>query len=40
MLLIAESSLRRLNAPELMKNVYKGVEYKDGIEATREEAAA
>ena len=40
MLLIAETRFRRLNAPVLMKRVYEGVEYKDGLEATREEAAA
>ena len=40
MLLIAETKFRRLNAPELLKKVYEGVEYKDGIQTTREEAAA
>lgn len=40
MLLIAEKKFRRLNAPELMKRVYLGVEYQDGIEIAREEAAA
>lgn len=42
MLQIAEQKFRRLNAPELMKRVYLGVEYVDGIEVTahREEAAA
>ena len=39
---IAEQKFRRLNAPELMQRVYRGVEYVDGIEVTahREEAAA
>lgn len=40
MLLIAETRFRRLNAPELLKKVYEGEEYKDGIETIREEAAA
>lgn len=40
MLLIAETRFRRLNAPDLMKKVFEGVEYKDGIETTPEEAAA
>ncbi len=40
MLLIAETKFRRLNAPELLKKVFEGVEYKDGIQTTREEAAA
>ena len=40
MLLIAETKFRRLNAPELLKKVYEGVEHKDGIETIREEAAA
>lgn len=31
LLLIAESRFRRLNAPELMKEVYLGVDFKDGI---------
>lgn len=40
MLLIAESKFRRLNALELMKKVYSGVQYQDGIELTAEEEAA
>jgi hypothetical protein len=40
MLLIAESKFRRLNAPELMKKVYLGTEYQDGMEITQREAAA
>jgi len=40
MLLVAETRFRRLNAPEFMKKVYLGAEYQDGIESTREEAAA
>lgn len=31
---------QRLNAPELLAKVYAGVRYEDGIEVTREEAAA
>lgn len=40
MLLVAETKFRRLNAPEFMKRVYSGAQYQDGIEITREEAAA
>lgn len=40
MLMIAQKKFRRLNAPELLAKVYAGVQYKDGIEVTREEAAA
>jgi len=40
MLMIAQKKFRRLNAPELLAKVYAGVEYKDGIEATREGVAA
>ena len=35
MLLIAETRFRRLNAPEVMKKVYEGVEYKDGMTLAR-----
>ena len=31
MLLVAERRFRRLKAPELMKDVHLGAEYKDGI---------
>ncbi|MGC8898873.1 MAG: IS256 family transposase, partial [Bacteroidota bacterium] len=40
MLLVAQKSFRRLNAPELLAKVYAGVQYEDGVEVTREEAAA
>lgn len=42
MLMIAEKRFRRLNVPELMKEVYRGPQYVDGmtIEANVEEVAA
>jgi amidase len=42
MLMIAEKRFRRLNVPELMKEVYRGAQYVDGmtIEANVEEVAA
>ena len=42
MLLVAESRFRRLKAPELMRDVYLGAVYKDGIvvEPTPEKVAA
>jgi hypothetical protein len=40
MLMVAQQKFRRLNAPELLKQVYLGVEYEDGIEVTRKEVAA
>ncbi len=42
MLMVAEKRFRRLQAPELMKDVYLGVRYVDGIavEATAEKVAA
>jgi transposase-like protein len=40
MLMVAQKKFRRLNAPELLANVYAGVEYKDDIEVTREGGAA
>jgi putative transposase len=40
MLMIAEQRFRRLNAPELLKQVYLGVQYQDGIEVSRKEVAA
>ena len=41
MLLVVEQRFRRLNAPELMKDVYNGEKYEDGvrIEAAEEVAA-
>lgn len=39
-LLIAEKRFRRLNAPEIMKKLYLGARYQDGIEMVQEEAAA
>ena len=40
MLMVAQQKFRRLTAPELLKHVYLGVEYEDGIEVTRKEVAA
>ncbi len=40
LLLVAERRFRRLNSPELLKEVFEGVQYVDGIRACREEAAA
>ena len=40
MLMVAQQKFRRLNAPELLKQVYLGVEYEDGIQSTRKEVAA
>jgi putative transposase len=40
MLMVAEQRFRRLNAPELLKQVYLGVQYQDGIEVSRKEVAA
>ncbi len=40
MLMIAEARFRRLNAPELLKRVYLGAEYEDGIELARKRVAA
>ena len=40
MLMVAQKKFRRLNAPELLAKVYAVAQYKDGIEVTREEAAA
>ena len=42
MLMVAESKFRRLKAPELMKDVYLGAIYEDGIviETTPEKVAA
>jgi len=36
MLLVAESRFRKLNAPELMAAVYKGIEFKDGVRVEQE----
>ena len=40
--MVAERRFRRLNAPELLKEVYEGVKFTDGVKAqeTIEEAAA
>ena len=40
--MIAEKRFRRLKAPELMRDVYDGAQYVDGmpIDATAEEVAA
>ena len=42
MLLVAEQRFRRLKAPELMKDVYRGAEYVNGVLVTQapEEKAA
>jgi len=42
MLIIAEKRFRRFKVPELMRDVYDGAKYVDGmaIEATVEEVAA
>jgi transposase-like protein len=40
MLMVAQKRFRRLNAPELLAKVYTGVQYEDGVEVAREEAAA
>ena len=42
MLMVAESRFRKLKAPELLKDVYLGAVYKDGIvkEPTLEKVAA
>ncbi|MDR5693917.1 MAG: hypothetical protein QN121_01460 [Armatimonadota bacterium] len=40
MLMVAQKKFRRLNAPVLLAKVYAGVQYKDAIEVTREEASA
>jgi putative transposase len=40
MLTVAQQRFRRLNAPQLPSKVYAGVNYQDGIEVAREEAAA
>jgi hypothetical protein len=31
MLLVAQQRFRRLNAPELMKEIYRGAEYVNGV---------
>jgi putative transposase len=36
MLLLAEGRFRKLNAPERMKQVFLGVQFKDGIELRQE----
>ena len=40
MLMVAQQRFRRLNAPELLAKVYKGVRFRDGIEVKGEEVAA
>jgi len=40
MLLLAEQRFRRLDAPETMKQVFLGVQFRDGIEARQEEVLA
>jgi len=40
MRMVAQKRFWRLNAPELLARVYAGVRYEDGVEGTREEAAA
>ncbi len=39
MLMVAETRFRRLNAPELAKRVYLGIEYQDGVEVTTKQGA-
>lgn len=36
MLLLAEQQFRKLDAPERMKQVFLGVQFRDGIEVTIE----
>jgi putative transposase len=36
MLMLAEGRFRKLNAPERMKQVFLGVQFKDGIELRQE----
>ena len=40
MLMVVEKRFRRLNAPELMKSVYDGEKYEDGIPMQSEEEVA
>jgi transposase-like protein len=40
LLLVAERRFRRLNSPELLKEVFAGVQFIDGVRARSEEAAA
>ena len=40
MLLVAEQRFRRLDAPERMKQVFLGVQFRDGVEVKREEVLA
>ena len=40
MLLVAEKRFRKLNAPELLKEVYEGVEFVDGVAVARKRGAA
>ena len=40
MLLVAEKRFRKLNAPELLKDVHEGVEFVDGVAVTKKREAA
>lgn len=40
LLLLAERRFHRLNSPELLRDVFAGVKYVDGVRARSEEAAA
>lgn len=39
MLLVTEKRFRRLNAPELLRDVYDGAKYEDGVRASAGEVA-
>jgi transposase-like protein len=39
MLLIVEKRFRKLNAPDLLKEVYEGVEFVDGVAVTKKREA-
>lgn len=39
-LMVAQKKFRRLDAPELLKDVYEGVEFADGVAITRNKEAA
>ena len=40
MLQVAETSFRRLNAPELLGEVFAGIEFENGVRAEQEPQAA
>jgi putative transposase len=40
MLMVAEGRFRKLDAPERMKQVYLGIQFRDGAEVKQEEAVA